>query len=212
MAEDGSGGAVASSGGASSGGQAPGSGGATGPSGGAPGSGGASPGTGGATGSGGAPPLPECVCAAGSTVTLELGSETRVYDLVPPEHGDYCNELMCQPDSPYATWVGGNIDWYGIQACRAEGDCIFLDTGEVETGGTEGNLRLYAAAEYASGEPELDTPVTIQTTLPAWAGTLPRQEPSSIEFSFATDPALSEVDAQGSGTVCFADTNYICLK
>jgi len=192
-----------------SGGQAPATGGNQNSGGGPSGSGGANTTTGGAAtageggmqgGAAGAPALPDCGCDEDSTVTIELLAGTRVYDLV-AEHTDNCNPLLCQPETAYATYGGAPPSRYSIRACHPDGECIWIRTGFLIPDTNQGRIVF-----TGPNDETVEEPILIDAEVVEGDGR------DVLEFSFEADESETDVAMQGSGRVCFADSEYVCLK
>ncbi len=160
---------------------------------------GGAPSDGGAGGFAGAAGAPSCACFSESTITIELPSGTRVYDLA-SDAVDGCNPLTCEPSGPSGSWTGAPPNSYAMRGCRAEGDCIWLRGGSVYTNGTDGRFTI-----EEGGEVVIEEPITIEAAL------VDADRHQVVEFSFETNTESSIV-ASGSGSVCWASSNYICLK
>jgi|GEM_PF-6550652 len=187
----GSGGAPASGGTTASGG-VPASGGS--PATGGLATGGSSADLGGSAGSAGAPAPPGCGCSEESSITIELPEGPHVYDRI-AEQIDHCNLLTCEPDSAYAIHSGAPPDRYLMRACDAEGECVSVKSGALGIGSTEGSVWI-----ESDGDVILDEPATVVADR-----VLDVSEPT-LEFTFEADTV------EGSGSLCWANTTYICLK
>ena len=182
----GSGGATTSGGATASGGAA--SGGAA--------SGGSNSDLGGNAGSAGAPALPACGCSDQGSITVESPEGTRVYDRI-AVHGDGCNPLTCEPEAAYAVWRGAPPSRYAMRACHADGECVQVQTGPFENPSIDGSITL-----ETDGEVTLDEPATVEATRAL--------DVLTLEFTFET--ISTEVSIHGSGSLCWAETEYLCLK
>lgn len=160
---------------------------------------GGAPSAGGSDGFAGAAGAPSCACFSESSITVELPSGPRTYDLL-SEHLDGCNPLECQPDGAYASWRGAPPSAYSMRGCRAEGDCVQIRSGFVQIHGTEGQLEILEGSDVI-----VDEPITITATLED------ADRHQVVTFSFVTTSEASLV-ATGSGSVCWAESNYICLR
>lgn len=156
------------------------------------------PSSGGADDLGGAAGEGDCPCASESTITVELPSGTRTYDLA-ADNLHSCWEPTCDATTPIATWgslVPGSA--YRIRGCRAEGDCIWIFA---EVGAATGNdsFGISGGSEVQPGEP-----IAIDTSL------IDTDGHQVLEFTFETT-AESGVVATGHGRVCWADSVRVCL-
>jgi hypothetical protein len=197
-----SGGAVASGGVPSSGGTS-GAGGSSASGGGSGATGGSSAAGapaefGGAAGSAGAPALPACGCSDDGSITVEYPEGSRVYRRVDVDTTG-CNPPTCAPEAPYAAFEGAPPSRFHMRACDDDGECVVIQTGSTKDGLSEGVFRLAVGGREAIREP-----ATVEATR-----LLEVQEPR-VEFTFETE--LAGIPVHGSGRVCWAESEYICLR
>jgi hypothetical protein len=152
---------------------------------------------GGAAGSAGAPALAPCGCSDDGAITVEFTEGSRVYRRLEVE-GSGCNPLTCSPEAPYAAIEGAISFRLDMRACDEDGECIVVQTGSLEDGVSQGEV-----IRMTDGRETLREPAMVATTR-----FLDAQEPR-VEFTFQTDTAEDSI--RGSGRVCWATSEYICL-
>lgn len=181
----GSGGAPVSGGTTASGGVAPTGGSATG---------GSNSDLGGNAGSAGAAALPACGCGGDSSIVVEFEDGPHVYDQI-AEHIDTCNPLACEPESPYAARGGAPPNNHSMRACDADGECVTVRTGQLGNTAIPGRVTI-----------ELDGDITLEEEAMVEATRVLDVAEPTMEITFEGETI------EGSGTLCWADTNYFCLK
>lgn len=177
-------GGTAATGGASSGGGASATGGATE--------------VGGQAGAAGGSGLPGCGCREEAFIKVEFPEGERTYDRI-AVHGDGCNPLTCEPEAPYAVRRGAPPTRQSMRACSASGECVRIEAPPLQSPSVTGTLVIENGDE-----------VTFEQEVVLEGGRALDVPDPRIEFSFET--VEGDVGLVGSGSLCWADSEYICLK